>query len=116
MVTNSGMDRIRVSMMNEVAYEEQMAFCAWLNSLLSPVGSAVELRMYLLLHHPPRRRSHKKLFVDTVSETVWNTTWKPEQARDMMTDVQQHGCLEERETELIKRTRFTFPEGNTSAC
>ncbi len=46
----------------------------------------------------PRRRSHKKLFVDTVSETVWNTTWKPEQTRDMMTDVQQDGCLEERET------------------
>lgn len=67
--------------------KKQMAFCARLKSRLSPVGSTVELRMYLLLHHPPRRRSHKKLFVDAVSETVWNTTWKPEQIRDMMTDV-----------------------------
>lgn len=73
---NSRVDGIKVSMIWQVMY---VRFCACLKSLFSPVSSSVELRVYLLLHHPPRRRSNKKLFVDAVSETVWNTTWKTEQ-------------------------------------
>lgn len=53
----------------------------------SPVGSTVELRMYLLLHHPPRRCGDEKLFVDAVSEAVRDATWKPRQTHKIRTQM-----------------------------